>query len=379
MIYFDHAATTPLDPLVLQTMERVLRENYGNPSSVHLEGRKSRVVIEDARRLIASLIHAEPSEIYFTSCGTEAINTALYGSVLDLGIKTIVTSPIEHHAVTHTLMDIQKRSWARVIHTALLPDGHVDREILEDRLKENPHSLVCLMHANNEIGHLLALAETAALCESYGALMLADTVQSLGKYHFVFKDLALHFAPCSAHKFHGPKGIGFLYIKNGIRIRPLIHGGGQEREMRSGTENISGIAGMAEALRLAYEDLEKKREFITGLRNEMLSGLRERFSGIVCNSDISEQGLYNLLHLSFPADRWSPMLLQQLDMNGICVSGGSACNSGAISRSAVLEAIGNKQDGPSVRFSFSRFNTHDEIRQCLGVLETLQLKSDTTV
>lgn len=379
MIYFDHAATTPVDPLVQQTMERVLRECFGNPSSVHLEGRKSRVVIEDARRLIASLIHAEPSEICFTSCGTEAINTALYGAVLDLDIKTIITSPVEHHAVTHTLQDIRARSWARILNTGLLPNGHVDQEVLEALLKENPHALVCLMHANNEIGHLLPLEETASLCERNGAIMLVDTVQSLGKYPISFKDLPVQFASCSAHKFHGPKGIGFLYIKNGIRIRPLIHGGGQERTMRSGTENIIGIAGMAEALRLAYEDLEKKRDYISGLRNDMLAGLRERFSGIICNSDTGENGLYNLLHITFPAERWSPMLLQQLDMKGICVSGGSACNSGTVSRSAVLDAIGNKQEGPSIRFSFSRFNTPAEVRECLSVLETLQQKSNAAV
>lgn len=372
MIYFDHAATTPLDPEVIRVMEQVLRENYGNPSSVHAAGRASRVIIEESRRQIASLLGVRPWTLTFTSCGTEAINTVLDGAVESLGITRVITSPIEHHAVSHTLDKLIEAKQIQVDHVNLLPGGHVDLVHLERLLTGSSQTLVCLMHANNELGLLLDLETTAALCKQHGALFLCDCVQSIGKLPLDLGKIKLDFTACSAHKFHGPKGVGFLYVREGLNLPALIHGGGQERNLRSGTENIAGIAGMARALELACHEMEQKIGHIRQLRDAMAEGLRQRIPEAVINSETNERGLPNLLHVTFPSPPYNDMLLQRLDMEGICVSGGSACSSGAVSVSPVLKAAGCGQGGPSVRFSFSRFNTPEEVKRCLDVLCSLQ-------
>lgn len=369
MIYFDNAATTPIAPSVADVMCDILRNHYGNPSSVHAPGRESRVIIEDARRTVASLLGVKPATIFFTSCGTEALNTAINGAVEALGVKHILTSAIEHHAVSHTIAHLENSGKISAHQVTLLAGGHINMDDLERQLGEYPHALVCLMHANNEIGTLLDLETTARLCKQYHAYFLTDTVQSLGKYSHDFGALPIHFAACSAHKFHGPKGSGFLYISDEVKIPALLLGGGQERKMRSGTENIAGIAGLASALELACSQMEEHRTHITGLRDAMAVKLQKHFEGVVFNNDLSGRGLYNLLNVSIPAAGVEDMLLQRLDMEGVCVSGGSACASGAVSLSPVLQEIGCDTDKPALRFSFSRYNTMHEVDECIRILQ----------
>jgi cysteine desulfurase len=371
MIYFDNAATTPLDNEVIETMKDVMVNHFGNPSSVHEMGRKARVIVEDARRSVAGILNVKPSEIFFTSCGTEALNTALNGAVHDLGVENIITSAIEHHAVSHMLDFLTQQSLVKMHHVNLLKSGMIDLEHLEKLILENGNSLVCLMHANNEIGTVLPIDKVEELCRMNQTYFLSDTVQSLGKLKLDFKSTPLTFASCSAHKFHGPKGVGFLYMKGGIKISPLFHGGGQERTMRSGTENTIGIAGLAKALEIACRDMEKNRDYISKLKTYMLTHLKMTFPEIVFNSNESTETLYNLLNVSFPASDVSDMLLQRMDTEGICVSGGSACNSGAVSESPVLKAIGADTNRPSIRFSFSKFNTIQEIDSCISVLKKI--------
>jgi cysteine desulfurase len=367
MIYFDNAATTPVEPRVADLMFDILKNHYGNPSSVHAPGRASRVILEDARRTVASLCGVKPANIFFTSCGTEAINTAISGAVEALGVKTVITSPIEHHAVLHCVEHLENRSLIKTQYVKLLHNGHINTDHLEELLSSNENTLVCLMHANNEIGNLLDMDTVSELCSKYKALLLVDTVQSLGKYPLDFTKYNIHFAACSAHKFHGPKGSGFLYINNTM-IPPLLYGGGQERRMRSGTENIAGIAGLSEALRLACGDMEENRKHITQLRNHMVELLQAGIDGLRINNDLSDRGLYNLLNVSFPAGAVSDMLLQRLDMDGVCASGGSACASGAVSLSPVLQAIGCDPGMPAIRFSFSKYNTMKEVDDCVAIL-----------
>jgi cysteine desulfurase len=371
MIYFDNAATTPIDAEVIKTMTDVMANHFGNPSSVHEMGRKARVIVEDARRSVAGLLNVKPAEIFFTSCGTEALNTALNGAVRDMGVKNIITSVIEHHAVTHMLDFLTQQGLVKVHNINLLKFGVVDFEHLKKLIEVNRNSLVCLMHANNEIGNILPLQEVADLCKENQTYFISDTVQSLGKLKLDFKSAPLTFASCSAHKFHGPKGVGFLYIKGGTKISPLLHGGGQERTMRSGTENTIGIAGLAKALEIACKDMEKNRENISKLKAYMITRLKMTFPEIVLNSSESTETLYNLLNVSFPASDVSDMLLQRMDTEGICVSGGSACNSGAVSESPILKAIGADVSRPSIRFSFSKFNTIQEIDTCITVLKKI--------
>lgn len=371
MIYFDNAATTPVDKEVIETMYNVLKNEYGNPSSVHEPGRRSRVIIEDARRQVAGYLNAKPSEIFFTSCGTEALNTALWGCVNDLGIKHVITSAIEHHAVTHTLEVMKYRDLVEVHHVKLMPLGYIDMNDLEENLKQHKNALVCLMNANNEIGNLLPLDKVATLCKTYGTYFLTDTVQTIGKYRIDLGSIPVHFATCSAHKFHGPKGIGFLYIRNGIFISPLLTGGGQERQMRSGTENIQGIAGLAKAMEVAHRDMDAITEHVTGLKQYMAAELRNNIPGIGLNGDTEKKGLYGLLNVSFPKTAIADMLLQRLDMMGIFASGGSACTSGAVSESPVLKAIGADMERPAIRFSFSKYNTRQEVDECIRVLKEI--------
>lgn len=375
MIYFDNAATTQIDPEVLAVMNSVLKDHYGNPSSIHALGRESRVIIEDCRRKVGSFFNTAASNIFFTSCGTEAINTAIMGAVRNLGIRNIISSAIEHHAVSHTLNELKNQGLVNIHYVNLLHDGHIDMLHLEQLLFANSNSLVCLMHANNEIGTLLTLEETASICKKHNALFFADTVQTIGKYHLDFAKLNLHFAACSAHKFHGPKGIGFLYVNEEIKISPLMHGGGQERNMRSGTENIAGIAGLSVALEVAFSDFEQKQKNIMRIRDYMVEKLRKNFDDLIFNNDLTDKGLYNLINVSFPSASFNEMLLQNLDISGVCASGGSACSSGAINESPVLKAIGCDTSLPTVRFSFGKFNNLQEVDKCISVLKDISDKS----
>ena len=361
-IYFDNAATTALDPLVLDTMMPFLTEKFGNPSSIYSYGRETRMAIEQARKTVGKILNAHPAEIFFTSGGTESSNTAIMASVRDLGCKHIITSSIEHHATLHTVEYINKLGLAKVSYVKLLPDGHVDLDDLEKLLASaDQKTLVTLMHANNEIGNILDMNAVGELCKLYNAIFHSDTVQTVGHYPFDLRNTPVHFITGAAHKFHGPKGLGLLYINENVRINPLIHGGGQERNMRAGTENLYGIVGFAKALELATVDYENASAYIGTLKYYMLEELKKHIPEVGFNGDVLGNSLYTVLNVSFPKTEKSEMLLFNLDINNICASGGSACTSGADSGSHVIRAINNNPNQIAVRFSFCRHNTKEEI------------------
>lgn len=374
-IYLDNAATTPIDPQVVEAMLPILKENFGNPSSIHNHGRIARSIIEKARKQIAAHFSASPAEFFFTSGGTEADNMILRCSVEDLGVKRIITSPIEHHAVLHTSEFLAKHG-VKVELVKLDEKGKVDLAYLEQLLKDDADkTMVSLMHANNEVATLLPLKEVGELCYQYKALFHSDTVQTMGHYSFNFKELNIDFATCSAHKFHGPKGIGFLYMRSGLQIKPMITGGAQERNLRAGTENIYGIVGLAKALDLAYDNLEEHQEKVRSLKKTMIDGLKKAIPAVQFNGDsASEDSLYTVLSVCFPSTDINEMFLYNLDIEGISVSGGSACSSGTDIGSHVLNSLHVPMDRPSVRFSFSRFNEAAEIEKTIGVLKEIYQK-----
>jgi cysteine desulfurase len=371
-IYFDNAATTALDPQVLETMMPYLTEKFGNPSSIYSYGRETRMAIEQARKSVAGMLQAKPAEIFFTSGGTESSNTAIHAAVQDLGCRHIITSRIEHHATLHTVEHLDKLDVVTVSYVKLLPDGHIDLNDLDRLLAgSKERTLVTLMHANNEIGNLLDIHAVGALCKKYDAIFHSDTVQTVGHYHFNLRETPVHFITGAAHKFHGPKGVGLLYINDNVRISPMIHGGGQERNMRAGTENIYGIVGFARALELATERHEQDRAFIGGLKQYMYEQLLAQIQGVQFNGDVVGQSLYTVLNVAFPKTEKTEMLLYSLDMGNICVSGGSACSSGADAGSHVIRGINSNPNQHPVRFSFSRFNTRDEIDTVVAKLVEL--------
>ncbi len=370
-VYLDNAATTPLDPDVLKAMIPVLEKGFGNPSSIHSFGRETRAVIEQSRKSVAKLINASPSEIFFTSGGTEANNTAISCSIRDLGIKHAISSPIEHHAVLHTLEAQAKAGIIKLSLVEVDEKGRVKLDHLEKLLAANDRSFVSLMHANNELGNLLPLKEVGELCAKYNAIFHSDTVQSMGHYPFNLQDIKVHFITCAAHKFHGPKGIGFLYINSKIKIHPFIYGGAQERNMRGGTENIYGIVGLARALELCYEHLDEHRMHIQGLKDHMAAKLKEAIPGVEFNGDTLGNALYTVLNVSFPPTQMAEMLLMNLDINGVAASGGSACSSGSDVGSHVLTALKVNPDRPSVRFSFSKYSTVEEVNYAVEKLKEM--------
>ena len=370
-VYLDNAATTPLDPEVLKAMIPVLEKGFGNPSSIHSFGRETRALIEQSRKTVAKLINASPSEIFFTSGGTEANNTAISCSIRDLGIKHAITSPIEHHAVLHTLEAQAKAGNIKLSLVEVDEKGRIKLDHLEKLLAENERSFVSLMHANNELGNLLPLKEVGEMCAKYNAVFHSDTVQTMGHYPFNLQELNVHFITCAAHKFHGPKGIGFLYINSKIKIHPFIYGGAQERNMRGGTENIYGIVGLARALELCYEHLDEHRKHIQGLKDHMAAKLKEAIPGVEFNGDTLGNALYTVLNVSFPPTEMAEMILMNLDINGVAASGGSACSSGSDVGSHVLTALKVNPDRPSVRFSFSKNSTIEEVDYAVEKLKEM--------
>ena len=361
-IYFDNAATTALDPVVLEAMMPYLTEKFGNASSIYSYGRETKMAIETARKSIAKILNAHPAEIFFTSGGTESSNTAIQAAVRDLGCKRIITSKIEHHAVTHTVEYLDNRDVVKVCYVKLLPDGHVDLKDLEKLLANSTEkTLVSLMHANNEIGNILDINAVGNLCKTYHAIFHSDTVQTVGHFPFDLRNTPVHFITGAAHKFHGPKGVGLLYINENVRIKPFVHGGAQERNMRAGTENIYGIAGMAKALEIATEELDADSAYISSLKKYMHDELKKNINGVGFNGDVFGKSLYTVLSTSFPKTEKSEMILFNLDINNICASGGSACTSGAEQGSHVISAINNNPNQITVRFSFSKHNTKEEI------------------
>ena len=371
-IYFDNAATTALDPKVLETMMPYLTEKYGNPSSIYSYGRECRMAIETARKSVAKILHAHPAEIFFTSCGTESSNTAITAAVRDLGCKHIITSVVEHHAVSHTVEHIDKLDAAHISFVKLLPNGHVDIDDLERLLAASDEkTLVTLMHANNEIGNILDIHAIGKLCKLYNAIFHSDTVQTVGHFPFDLRNTPVHFITGSAHKFHGPKGAGIIYINENIKIKPFLHGGGQERNMRAGTENVYGIVGFAKALEMATEAYEEDSAYIGTLKYYMYDELKKHIPGIAFNGDPLGRSLYTVLSVSFPKSEKSEMILFNLDINNICASGGSACTSGADQGSHVIRAINNNPNQVTVRFSFSKHNTKAEVDAVVEKLKEL--------
>jgi cysteine desulfurase len=360
-IYFDNAATTPLDQQVLETMMPYLTEKFGNPSSIYSYGRETRMAVESARKSVAKILNAHPAEIFFTSGGTESDNTAIIGAVADLDCKRIITSPVEHHATLHTVEHVAKEHNVEVCYVKVLPGGNIDMKDLERLLQETDKKcFVTLMHANNEIGNLSDIEAIGNLCKKYNAIFHSDTVQTVGHFPFDLRKLPVHFITGAGHKFHGPKGVGILYINENIKIHPLINGGSQERNMRAGTENIYGIVGFAKALEIATANHDKDREYIGGIKKYMKEKLLQNIPGVHFNGD-AEKSLYTVLSVAFPKTEKSEMLLYNLDIAGICASGGSACTSGADAGSHVIRALTNNPNQVTVRFSFSKFNNKEEV------------------
>lgn len=371
-IYFDNAATTSLDAEVLEAMMPYLTEKFGNPSSIYSYGRESRMAVELARKTVARLLNAHPAEIFFTSGGTEGTNTAIAAAIYDLNCRQIITSPVEHHATLHTVEYYREKGDAAVQFVKLLPDGHVDLDNLESLLSGiKGRTLVTLMHANNEIGNLLDLDAAGAICKKYGAVFHSDTVQTVGHYPFDLKKTPVHFITAAAHKFHGPKGVGMLYINEEVKIHPYMHGGSQERNMRAGTENVYGIVGFAKALELASARMESEKKEVLKLKRYMAGRLKEAIPGVVFNGDPFGNSLYTVLSVGFPKSEKSEMLLFNLDINNICASGGSACTSGAELGSHVIRAIYPDSDRITVRFSFNRHNSEQEADRVVEKLKEL--------
>jgi cysteine desulfurase len=361
-IYFDNAATTPLDPEVFEVMKPFFTEKFGNPSSIYSYGRETRMAIENARKSVAKILNAHPAEIFFTSGGTESTNTAINAAVCDLGCKHIITSPLEHHATLHCVEHLAKDCGVKLSYVKVLPDGQIDYDDLENLLKESKEKcLVTLMHANNEIGTMTDIERVGELCKEYGAIYNADTVQTVGHYPIDLRKLSVHFINAAGHKFHGPKGVGMLYINEDIKIHPFVNGGSQERGMRAGTENIYGIVGFAKALELAVANIETESAHIREVRNYMMESLRKNIPAVHFNGDPEGKSLYTVLSVAFPKTEKSEMLLFNLDINNICASGGSACTSGVETGSHVIRAITNDPNQVTVRFSFSKYNTKEEV------------------
>jgi cysteine desulfurase len=371
-IYLDNAATTALEPKVLDAMMPYLTSHFGNPSSIYSYGRETRLAIENARKKVAALLNTRPSEIFFTSGGTESSNTAIKAAIYDLGCTHIISSPIEHHATMHTVEHLKKTGVATLSYVKLLPNGHIDISDLESLLqKSSEKCLVTLMHANNEIGNMIDLTKIGNLCFKYNAIFHSDTVQTVGHFPFDLKNTPVHFITGAGHKFHGPKGVGMLYIHESIKIKPFLHGGAQERNMRAGTENLYGIVGFAKALEIATDQFEKDSAYIQELKRYMMDSLQQNIEGVTFNGDPLGNALYTVLSVNFPASSKSEMLLFNLDINHICASGGSACSSGANAGSHVIRAINNNPDITTVRFSFSNHNTKNEIDIVIAKLKEI--------
>ena len=368
-VYLDNAATTQLDAQVLEEMLPYLTEFYGNPSSIHSYGRKAKSAIEKARKVVAKYLNASSSEIFFTGCGTEASNMIIKGAVKDLGVQRIISSRIEHHCVLHSV-DTMEKSGIKVDFVNLDSEGHVDYIHLEELLKSSQaKTLVSLMHANNEIGTLLDMQRVSQLCKQYGAYFHSDTVQTIGYYPMDVQQLKIDFLSGSAHKFHGPKGVGFVYISSAVAIKPLLDGGAQERNMRAGTENVFGIVGLGKALEMAIDKMDENRAHLAELKSYMATRLKATIPGVTFNGDQTELGgNYKVLSVSLPPNEKAELTLFNLDIAGIAASGGSACTSGSEKGSHVLEAIKADPQRKAIRFSFSKYNTKEEIDYAVATL-----------
>lgn len=375
-IYLDNAATTPIREEVIAVMTQVMKQQYGNASSSHSFGRASKALIEKSRKTIASYLNVSPGEILFTSGGTEADNLVLRSVVRDLKVTHIITSKIEHHAILHTAEQIKKEYNITISYVNIDKSGQIDYTHLERLLANDSKTLVSLMHVNNEIGNLLDIKRVANLCKTYKALFHSDTVQSVGHFSLDLQEIPIDFLAASAHKFHGPKGVGFVFIRKNSGLKPLIFGGEQERGIRAGTESVHNIAGLEEALRLAYNNIETEHNYVLGLKQYFITRLQQEvpnssFNGL--SGDLLKS-TYTLVNVCLPVSaEKSAMLLFQLDLKGIACSKGSACQSGSTQSSHVLAELLSDADlqKPSIRFSFSIYNTKEEIDYVINVLKAL--------
>ena len=373
-VYLDNAATTAVRSEVVDRMTEVLKHNFGNASSTHSFGRSAKALLEQCRKNIASYFNATASEIVFTSGGTEADNLALRSAVRDLGVTEMITSKIEHHAVLHTAEQLSKEYNTKLTFVNLDDCGSIDYNHLEQLLEASDKALVSLMHVNNEVGNVLNLDQVSQLCQANNALFHSDCVQSVGHFKIDVNITPIDFFAASAHKFHGPKGVGFCYVRKESGLKPLIFGGEQERGYRAGTESIHNIVGMDEALKLAYDNSEDEKTLITGLKHHFIQGLKSAVPEVVFNGECEDlnKSTYTLVNICLPIPQDKASLLQfQLDLKGIACSKGSACQSGSNQRSHVLSAILTEDllNRPSIRFSFSAFNTKDELDYVINVLK----------
>jgi cysteine desulfurase len=371
-VYLDNAGTTIMDPQVIDEMTQTMKDIYGNPSAIHTNGRQAKAVVELARKSIAKILQCHSSEIIFTGSGTEADNMALRCAVNDLGVTHIITSTIEHKAVLDTAKTLERKGRAKVSYVKLDVYGKADLKDLESITKKHPGSLISLMHANNEIGSLNDVHAISQIARANQCYFHSDTVQTIGHYPIDLSNWDVDFVTCSAHKFHGPKGVGFMYKNKSLKISPMVTGGGQESAMRAGTENVIGIIGLSKAFEIANSGIEDKIKAIQALKSYFIQQIREKIKGTCFNGDISpEGGLYTVLNVSLPPSEKSSTLLFQLDINGIFVSGGSACNSGASGSSHVLAGINHPNNRSVIRFSFSKFTTIQEVDYAIDTLREL--------
>ncbi|WP_424493418.1 cysteine desulfurase family protein [Salinimicrobium sp. GXAS 041] len=374
-VYLDNAATTQIREEVITKMAEIMKETYGNPSSIHSFGRSAKTLIEQARKTVAGFLKVAPSEIIFTSGGTEADNLVLNSAVRDLEVKRIITSKIEHHAVLYTIDQLKEEYDIKVEYLKLDDCGNQDLDHLEELLSSSEEkTLVSLMHVNNEVGNLLNIKKVGELCQKHKALFHSDTVQSVGHFDLDLSEIHIDFTAVSAHKFHGPKGVGFAFIRKNSGLQPLIFGGEQERGFRAGTEAVHNIVGLEEALKLSYQNLAEEREYITSLKRHFVDLIQKEIPGVKLNGscDDFENSTYTLVNVCLPiSEEKAMMLLFQLDLKGIACSKGSACQSGSEGGSHVLNAFLSEEDlkKPSLRFSFSRYNTKEEIEYVVEVLK----------
>ena len=372
-VFFDNAATTPMAPEVIDVMSDIMKNHYGNPSSQHSFGRATRNIIETSRKKIANFLNTSPGNIFFTSGGTEADNMAIKCGIKDHNITHAITSKLSHHAVLHPLEELEKSGVIKLSYVEVNEKGQVSLSNLKELLDSHPRTFVSILHANNEIGTIQDITAIGDICKEHNAIFHSDTVQTMAHYRYDLHKINVDFIAASAHKFHGPKGIGFVYISDNIKISPLLCGGSQERNMRAGTENLIGIAAISHAMEMAYEKMEEETEYIKGIKSHMIAELKKHIPQVKFNGmcDDIDNSLYTVLSCSFPETPMAEMLLFNLDIKGIACSGGSACTSGSNKGSHVIQEINPNSKRPSVRFSFSKYNTKEEVDYVVDVLKGL--------
>ena len=372
-VYLDNAATTPMAPEIIEMMSEMMKTNFANPSSVHSFGRESKIIVESARKSIANLLNTSPGSIFFTSGGTEADNMAIKCGIHDHKITHAITSRLSHHAVLYPLQDLEKEGVIKLSYVNIDKNGVVSLSHLKELLEDHPRTFVSIMHANNEIGTIQDLKQIGEICKEYNAIFHSDTVQTIAHYPFDMQELNVDFMAASAHKFHGPKGVGFIYISENSKIKPLLRGGGQERNMRAGTENIYGIAALAMAMKMAYENLEEEVKYIKSLKKYMIEKLQTEMEDVQFYGKCTDMdnSLYTVLSCHFPETDIAEMLLFNLDILGVACSGGSACASGGSKGSHVLTEIVSDSKRPGIRFSFSKYNTKEDIDFAVAKLKEL--------